>query len=188
MRPTIVFFQFFALFITGIVFFVPLAQAHPGRTDSSGCHTCKTNCTEKWGLSYGEYHCHNAPKSTPSPTKKPVILQPTSTPKVKTVSPTKQINNTSKPISTPIPLKCSAVVDSACPSGCTAGNDVDCCNKTPGYSWYNNWGCYPEEVGKCSAIPDYKCSSRCTAGNDHDCCLSLEGHTWYENRGCYPKQ
>ena len=33
-------------------------QAHPGRTDSNGCHTCRTNC-EKWGLAYGEYHCHN---------------------------------------------------------------------------------------------------------------------------------
>lgn len=32
-------------------------QAHPGRTDSSGCHTCRTNCPD-WGLSYGEYHCH----------------------------------------------------------------------------------------------------------------------------------
>src|SRR3989344_1088358 len=33
--------------------------AHPGRTDSSGCHTCKTNCPN-WGLSYGEYHCHRS--------------------------------------------------------------------------------------------------------------------------------
>jgi len=33
--------------------------AHPGRTDSSGCHTCKTNCPN-WGLLYGEYHCHNS--------------------------------------------------------------------------------------------------------------------------------
>lgn len=33
------------------------ASAHPGRTDSSGCHSCRTNC-EAWGLSYGEYHCH----------------------------------------------------------------------------------------------------------------------------------
>lgn len=32
--------------------------AHPGGTDSSGCHTCRTNCSS-WGLSYGEYHCHN---------------------------------------------------------------------------------------------------------------------------------
>ena len=24
-------------------------QAHPGRTDSNGCHTCRTNC-EKWGV------------------------------------------------------------------------------------------------------------------------------------------
>lgn len=32
--------------------------AHPGRTDSNGCHQCKTNC-ESWGLTTGEYHCHN---------------------------------------------------------------------------------------------------------------------------------
>lgn len=37
--------------------------AHPGRTDSNGCHTCRTNC-EKWGLSYGEYHCHNGGRSS----------------------------------------------------------------------------------------------------------------------------
>ncbi len=41
------------------------ALAHPGRTDASGCHTCKTNCSS-WGLSYGEYHCHRA-KALPQP-------------------------------------------------------------------------------------------------------------------------
>jgi hypothetical protein len=46
-------------FASLIIFVLPIsAFAHPGRTDSSGCHTCKTNC-EQWGLSYGEYHCHN---------------------------------------------------------------------------------------------------------------------------------
>jgi hypothetical protein len=40
-------------------------SAHPGRTDSSGCHTCRTNCSN-WGLSSGEYHCHNA-KAVPQP-------------------------------------------------------------------------------------------------------------------------
>ncbi|MBI2097306.1 MAG: YHYH domain-containing protein [Candidatus Sungbacteria bacterium] len=39
--------------------------AHPGGTDSSGCHTCRTNCSS-WGLSYGEYHCH-ASKGLPQP-------------------------------------------------------------------------------------------------------------------------
>jgi hypothetical protein len=34
-----------------------IAKAHPGGTDSAGCHTCRTNC-ESWGLDYGEYHCH----------------------------------------------------------------------------------------------------------------------------------
>lgn len=39
--------------------------AHPGRTDASGCHTCRTNCSS-WGLSSGEYHCHRA-KALPQP-------------------------------------------------------------------------------------------------------------------------
>lgn len=61
-------------------------SAHPGRTDSSGCHTCKTNC-EKWGFSYGEYHCHGSQTiPTADPTVKPtriptkVVIQKT-TPK-----------------------------------------------------------------------------------------------------------
>lgn len=44
--------------------FVPIVVfAHPGNTDSRGCHTCRTNCP-KWGLSYDEYHCHNAKPAT----------------------------------------------------------------------------------------------------------------------------
>ncbi|MBA3284797.1 MAG: YHYH domain-containing protein [Nitrosopumilus sp.] len=47
-------------------FIIPLSTfAHPGRTDSSGCHTCRTNCPN-WGLDTGEYHCHNA-KAAPQP-------------------------------------------------------------------------------------------------------------------------
>lgn len=46
-----------------------VSLAHPGRTDSSGCHTCRTNCAN-WGLSTGEYHCHNA-KALPQP-KEPI--------------------------------------------------------------------------------------------------------------------
>lgn len=34
------------------------ALAHPGRTYADGGHVCRTNCTEKWGLQYGEYHYH----------------------------------------------------------------------------------------------------------------------------------
>lgn len=36
-----------------------ISFAHPGRTDASGCHTCRTNCSN-WGLSTGEYHCHRS--------------------------------------------------------------------------------------------------------------------------------
>ena len=38
------------------------ASAHPGRTDSQGGHTCKTNC-EKWGYKFGEWHKHNSGKA-----------------------------------------------------------------------------------------------------------------------------
>lgn len=41
-----------------LLFTSTIALAHPGRTDSRGGHTCRTNCT-KWGLDYGEYHYHN---------------------------------------------------------------------------------------------------------------------------------
>jgi hypothetical protein len=39
--------------------------AHPGNTDSSGGHTCWTNC-EQWGLDYGEYHYHDSSPSSSS--------------------------------------------------------------------------------------------------------------------------
>lgn len=49
-----------------IVILSPLyVEAHPGRTDSNGCHTCKKNCA-KWGLSYGQYHCHGKTNSSTS--------------------------------------------------------------------------------------------------------------------------
>ncbi|MFZ2072408.1 MAG: YHYH domain-containing protein [Minisyncoccia bacterium] len=48
----------FSLIISA--FIIPsISFAHPGRTDSSGCHTCRTNCPS-WGLSTGEYHCHRS--------------------------------------------------------------------------------------------------------------------------------
>lgn len=54
------------LFLFGAIFLLPwVLYAHPGGTDAYGCHTCRTNCPS-WGLSTGEYHCHNA-KSLPQP-------------------------------------------------------------------------------------------------------------------------
>ena len=46
-----------------------ISFAHPGRTDSSGGHTCRTKCTS-WGLSTGEYHYHRS-KGVPQ-AKEPV--------------------------------------------------------------------------------------------------------------------
>lgn len=52
------------LFLASLAIGNKVAQAHPGNTDSSGGHTCYTNCSS-WGLSYGQYHYHNG-NSTPS--------------------------------------------------------------------------------------------------------------------------
>ncbi len=41
-----------------ILMLISEVYGHPGRTNSEGCHTCKTSC-EQYGLQYGEYHCHN---------------------------------------------------------------------------------------------------------------------------------
>ena len=38
------------------------AFAHPGNTDSSGGHTCRTNCAS-WGYTTGAYHYHNRTRS-----------------------------------------------------------------------------------------------------------------------------
>src|SRR5687768_7165775 len=40
-----------------------IAEAHSGRTDANGGHTCRTNCAS-WGLSQGEYHYHGGGSST----------------------------------------------------------------------------------------------------------------------------
>lgn len=52
--------NFLFIFVVCFMFlFIPSkVLAHPGRTDSNGGHTCKTNCS-KWGLSDGEYHYHS---------------------------------------------------------------------------------------------------------------------------------
>jgi hypothetical protein len=69
------------LIILLTIFFLVLpihlsVEAHPGRTDSSGSHTCRTNC-ESWGLGYGEYHYHggggSSGGSTESTNTAPVI-------------------------------------------------------------------------------------------------------------------
>lgn len=54
-------------FLVATIAFVLTAQnafAHPGRTDANGGHTCRTNCTERWGLKYGQYHKHGIKAKT----------------------------------------------------------------------------------------------------------------------------
>tara|TARA_Y100001958_G_C21160683_1_gene494624 strand:+ start:115 stop:1212 length:1098 start_codon:yes stop_codon:yes gene_type:complete len=48
---------FLFTFIFTVFLVTESSQAHSGRTDGSGGHTCRTNC-EQYGLRYGEYHYH----------------------------------------------------------------------------------------------------------------------------------
>ena len=57
-----------------------VAESHPGGTDGNGCHTCRTNCTERWGIPYGYYHrhypvrpCFSSSGSSPAPTAPPPL-------------------------------------------------------------------------------------------------------------------
>jgi hypothetical protein len=67
-------------------------HAHPGRTDSSGGHTCRTNCAS-WGYGQGEYHYHGGGRASGESTgstytapvvetqqTQPVMIYPTNTP------------------------------------------------------------------------------------------------------------
>lgn len=77
--------------IIGIFIITPnYVYAHPGRTDSKGCHYCRKNC-EDWGLNYNEYHCHNGNNNSNSNNNTNKI---TTTPKTKT----KNNDNTLKQI------------------------------------------------------------------------------------------
>jgi hypothetical protein len=97
------------LLLTIILLAPSTINAHPGRTDSAGCHTCRTNCPS-WGLQYDEYHCHNGGStggSAPAETvvEAPVYIAPT----IKIIYPTRKplpsatLIPTEEPTSTPIP-------------------------------------------------------------------------------------
>jgi len=74
------------LLVSVVLFGAGDIEAHPGRTDPSGGHTCRKNCPS-WGLEYGEYHYHNGgytiPYSTPysTPYTTPIIPSPKPSPK-----------------------------------------------------------------------------------------------------------
>lgn len=80
-----------------ILFHGMTVHAHPGRTDSYGCHTCKTNC-ESYGLSYGEYHCHNgSSNSNNSSATQKTTQKTTRTTTKKTTQKTTSVTTIKKP-------------------------------------------------------------------------------------------
>ncbi len=69
-----------ALVVALLVVFLPRVDAHPGGTDGNGCHTCRTNCTESWGIPYGYYHRHSPVRPCfPPPTTTTTTVPPTTT-------------------------------------------------------------------------------------------------------------
>lgn len=56
--------RFTALALSAALMIPSITFAHPGALDANGCHTCKTNCTEKYALQYGQYHCHKGSDRT----------------------------------------------------------------------------------------------------------------------------
>ena len=74
-----------------------VAEAHPGVTDGSGCHTCRTNCG-RWGIPTGFYHRHGPVRScsAQTATATPAPATPTRTPAARTPTPT--------PTRTPTPV------------------------------------------------------------------------------------
>jgi hypothetical protein len=67
--------------ILAVFFSSVTVQAHPGGTNSSGCHVCRTNCAQ-YGLRPGQYHCHNSsivpPRAPSTPSTRPTPSTPSS--------------------------------------------------------------------------------------------------------------
>ncbi len=60
--------KFVFLFIL-LILFPRVVDAHPGRTDSNGCHYCRTNC-DSWGVAWNVKHCHGGNTTTKKVTTK----------------------------------------------------------------------------------------------------------------------
>src|SRR3989338_7954036 len=56
----------FLILFSVLLFFPLLSTAHPGKTDSEGCHGCRTNC-DKYGILYNERHCHSSGSASAAP-------------------------------------------------------------------------------------------------------------------------
>ncbi len=96
------------LLILSLLFYISVSpiEAHPGGTDGSGGHRCRTNC-EEWGLGSGEYHHHNpdgsvkrvesAPVATTAPVKQFAPINTTAPSRI----PTRAVTNTPTPTAEP---------------------------------------------------------------------------------------
>lgn len=182
----------FLLFAGFDFFFITQVSARSGCCSHHG-GVCGCGCCDGTSLSKtcAPYYPECSEQSNSAKTNNPSLSVPALTPNRKPSTPKPTVRPTVKPTvkltpkPTPLTVSCSNIFDNVCPKQCTVGNDIDCCTKKNGYTWFENYGCYPATDSYCSATQDDSCSSMCSAGNDFDCCLKKSGYTWYLNRGCY---
>jgi len=93
------------LLITFITFIVPtMVFAHPGGLNEDGCHYCRTNCEEKWGIPTNDYHCHASGDTSvytdPAPSEPTPEPEPIEEP---APEPTPESEPIEEPVPTPAP-------------------------------------------------------------------------------------
>jgi len=95
--------KLFFLLILLYLFITPVTQAHPGNTASDGCHYCRTNC-DKWGVAWGERHCHGDRSIPVQQPVEPMYEAPTNTLPPERIYPTWTPKPTRKPLPTRAPI------------------------------------------------------------------------------------
>jgi hypothetical protein len=109
------------LVVVALLYFssVGIAEAHPGRIDGNGGHTCRTNCAS-WGLGEGEYHYHggggssSTGQSTDTAPVSQEFLEHRSA--VLSATPTKKPTKIPTKISTPTPTVAASPTVAATPT------------------------------------------------------------------------
>jgi hypothetical protein len=114
----------FLAILSAYLLFPQVVNAHPGRTDANGGHTCRTNCAS-WGLGDGEYHSHGGGGSSSggssggsyiAPIQETVQTQEVVTPPTSTPVPTRLPTRISTRIPTKPPTPAATLISTPTPT------------------------------------------------------------------------
>lgn len=65
--------KYLCIWLSLILLFVVNVEAHPGGTDSNGCHHCRGETCDKYGMERNFYHTHVNGQSVPCPFPDPEV-------------------------------------------------------------------------------------------------------------------